>query len=65
MNYGTDASGDAATDQCGTIKRHIFPNFGDSVFVDQHVFRERREVQELSDRRSFLGEPGTLAAFTL
>jgi hypothetical protein len=44
MNYGADARGDAATDQCGTIERHIFPNFGDSVFVDQHVFRERRKV---------------------
>ena len=50
VDHGADAGGDAAADQRGAIERHVGADLHDRVFVHQHAFGERRQIQELIAR---------------
>ena len=57
LNHRADAGGDAAADQRGAVERHVVADFHDGVFVHQHAFGERRQVQELEHRLTARGQP--------
>ena len=61
VDHRAEAGGDAAADQRGPVERHVVADFDQGVLVDQHVFGERRQREELVHVAAVLGHARGLA----
>ena len=50
VDHRADARGNGAANQRRTVERHVGADLGECMFMHEHLFRERRQVQELVDR---------------